>query len=157
VATQLDVRAPEEAPTRPTTWTEALIAWRAAERQLASIPASSPEGNALRAEIEALRMLYKELSGQFAAQATPVPRATVAALAIPVGEPMPAGELVPGPEIKPVGRSRPAARPKEDARPKPVARPKQAAHPTPVARPKEDARPKPAARPKLRPQSARAS
>jgi hypothetical protein len=127
VATELDVRAPEQAPTRPTSWTEALIAWRAAERQLASIPASSPEGNALRAEIEALRLLYKELSGQFAAQATPVPRATVAALAIPVGEPMPVAKLMPGPEIKPVSRSKPAARAK------------------------------PAARPKLRPQSARAS
>jgi hypothetical protein len=127
VATELDVRAPEQAPTRPTSWTEALIAWRAAERQLASIPASSPEGNALRAEIEALRLLYKELSGQFAAQATPVPRATVAALAIPVGEPIPVAELMPGPEIKPVSRSKPAARAK------------------------------PAARPKLRPQSARAS
>jgi hypothetical protein len=133
VATELDVRAPEQAPARPTSWTEALTAWRAAERQLASIPASSPEGNALRAEIEALRLLYKELSGQFAAQATPVPRATVVALAIPVGEPRPVAELMPGPEIKPVSRSRPAARPKPAAPPKP------------------------AARPKLRPQSARAS
>ena len=118
MATELDVRAPEQAPTRPTSWTEALIAWRAAERQLASIPASSPEGNALRAEIEALRLLYKELSGQFAAQATPVPRATPVAQPKLVGPGKPVG---PGTAIgpgTPVDRQTPAARPKAAARTK---------------------------------------
>jgi len=132
VATKLDVLALDEAPPRPTSWTEALIAWRAAERELASIPASSPEGNALRAEIEALRLLYKELSGQFAAQATPVPRAT------PVAQPKLVGPGTPVGPGKPVGPGTPAARE------------------TPAARPKAAARTKPAARAKLNPESARA-
>jgi hypothetical protein len=76
VATKLRVRAPDPVPTGPEAVTAALIAWRAADRQLASIPAGSPEGNALRAQIEALRLLYKELSGQFAARAKPEPRPT---------------------------------------------------------------------------------
>ena len=130
MATKLDVLALEEAPARPTSWTEALIAWRAAERELASIPASSPEGNALRAEIEALRLLYKELSGQFAAQATPVPRATPIAQPKMVGPGTPVGPgkpVGPGTAIgpgTPVDRQTPAARPKAAARTKPPARAK---------------------------------
>jgi hypothetical protein len=77
VATKLRLRAPDPVPTGPEAMTAALIAWRAADRQLASIPAGSPEGNALRAQIEALRLLYKELSGQFAARATSDPRPKV--------------------------------------------------------------------------------
>ena len=76
MATKLQVRAPDPVSTGPEAMTAALIAWRAADRQLASIPAGSPEGNALRAQIEALRLLYKELSGQFAARAKPEPRPT---------------------------------------------------------------------------------
>jgi hypothetical protein len=84
VATKLRVRAPDPAPTGPEAMTAALMAWRMADRQLATLPASSPEGNALRAQIEALRLLYKELSGQFAARATPGPRPTPDARATPV-------------------------------------------------------------------------
>jgi hypothetical protein len=83
VATKLRVRAPKEEPTGPEAMTAALIAWRSADRQLASLPAGSPEGNILRAQIEALRLLYKELSGQFAARAKPEPRPTPDARAKP--------------------------------------------------------------------------
>ncbi len=89
MATKLHVRAPDPVPTGPEAMTAALIAWRTADRQLASLPASSPEGNALRAQIEALRLLYKELSGQFAARATPDPRPKPDARAKPVARAKP--------------------------------------------------------------------
>jgi hypothetical protein len=89
VATKLRVRAPEAAPTGPEAMTAALIAWRAADRQLAELPAGSPEGNVLRAQIEALRLLYKELSGQFAARAKPEPRPMPRAGAKPAGRAKP--------------------------------------------------------------------
>ena len=142
VATELEERAPEPAPTRPETMTDALVAWRAAERQLATIPASSLEGNALRAQIEALRLLYKELSGQFEAQATPSPRATsvVPLTAVGPGRPVapepPVAAAAPGLAAGPVARA-------THPRPRAVGRAPSDPRPKPVGRAKPDARPKP--------------
>ena len=142
MATELEERAPEPASTRPETSMGALIAWQAAERQLATIPASSPEGNALRAEIEALRLLYKELSGQFAAQMTPVVGARPLAPLTAVGPGRPVAPELPvaaaAAEVapEPIGRA-------THPRPKAVGRAPSDPRSKPVARAKPDARPKP--------------
>ena len=142
MATELEERAPDPASPRPETMTGALIAWQAAERQLASIPASSPEGNALRAEIEAMRMLYKELSGQFAAQTTPIARATPAAPLKAVGPGLPVAPEPPLAPVTPDPQPEAVARAKHP-RPKAVGRAASASRPKPVTRAKSDARPKP--------------
>jgi hypothetical protein len=145
VATELEEFAPNQAPARPETMTGALIAWQAAERQLASIPASSPEGNALRAEIEALRLLYKQLSGQFAAQTTPLARATPAAPLRAVGPGMPVAPEQPVDPVTPDSQAEPVVR-AAHPRPKAVGRTAPDPRPKPVARAKPDARPKPRVR-----------
>jgi hypothetical protein len=142
VATELEERAPDPASTRPETMTGALIAWQAAERQLASIPASSPEGNALRAEIEALRLLYKQLSGQFAAQTTPMARATPAPPLRAVGPGLPAAPEPSVAAAAPEAAKEPVAR-AAHPRPKAVGRTGSGPRPKPVARAKTDSRPKP--------------